>query len=101
MSGINLTTFGTCNAYGCDEVLPWDMAAIGVNGWGYCSPECAKNADVDSLNTVCLHDPQYHGKRPDGVDGDTVDVWREFAEGESLAEGVDSVAELYPHEFRP
>ena len=100
MAALKPSTFGTCNRAGCDTVLPWDMPAIGINGVGYCSPECAKQTDIVDVESVCLHDPQYHVDRPDHVEDDCVDMYRELGPNETLDEAIDEIAEWFDAPFR-
>lgn len=99
-SGIT-RNWGTCNAYDCEGVLPWDMAAVLVNGTPYCSPDCAEQADIPDVETVGLHDPQFHADRPDHVDDEQVYFYREIGPHESPGEVIAEVAEMYPGAFRP
>jgi hypothetical protein len=95
-----MRNWGTCNAYQCDSVLPWDMSAVLVNGTPYCSPECAKNADIPDVETVGLHDPQYCAERPDEVDEKCVYFTRELAPRESPSDVIDEIAEMHGAPFR-
>jgi len=93
--------WGTCNAYDCDAVLPWDMAAVLVNGTPYCSPDCAKNADIPDVQTVGLHDPQFNADRPEHIEDSQVYFYRRVAQHESPTEVIQEVADMLTGEFRP
>lgn len=100
---LNIASFGTCSLDGCDEICPWDMAAIGLDHDAYCKPDHALEAldDMDRTpQVVTLHDPQYAAPRPDGVDESQIDILREVTDLPDAKRAVEEFGEKIPGDFR-
>lgn len=99
-----MDAFGECHNEACDSVLPWDMPAIAVNDTNaFCGPECAVDfleSTNERVETVTLHDPQYHADRPEGVDESSVSIWREVSGVSEALITVDELERMHNGEFR-
>lgn len=96
----------TCPVGGCEELTPWDMAAINFDGQYFCSPGCARK-HLESMDRVpelmTLHDPQYavdRGELP-GVESEAVDIERPVRDRDDAQAAIDEMEVMFPGEFRP
>lgn len=98
-----------CARLDCDELTPFDMAAIAVDGDVYCSPKCVRVAlesvrghPYDIPSEITLLDPQNHvDKSPlPGVDETEMVLTRRVKGLPDAERAVDEIEQMYPGEFR-
>lgn len=98
-----------CARLDCDELTPFDMAAIAIDGDVYCSPECVRVA-LESVRghphevprEITLLDPQNHvDKSPlPGVDETEMVLTRRVEGLPDVERAVGEIERMYPGEFR-
>jgi NAD-dependent dihydropyrimidine dehydrogenase PreA subunit len=100
----DVPSFDRCSRAGCEEVCPWDMVSIIVDGRVCCSPDCATvvlEELPEAPSIVTLHEPQFHVDRDAlGIPHDATEIWRDVENKDDAEAAIRQIAELYPGRFR-